>query len=70
MPLKQSRHRYYGVQGCAQLMSHRGQEHGADLVRQLLELFDLRDIIKEDDNFPAIVNEGRPKLDVMSALLS
>jgi hypothetical protein len=30
--LKKPRYGYDGVEGCAQLMRHRGQEHGADLV--------------------------------------
>ena len=48
-------------------MRHRGQEHGTDLVRQLLELFDLRNVIEEDDDFPAVIDQGRPKLDVITS---
>ena len=37
-------------------------------MRQLLQLFDFGDVIEEDDNFPPIVDQGCPQLDVVGAL--
>ena len=35
-------------------------------MRKLLQLFDFRDVIEEDDDFPPVIDQGRPQLDVVA----